>query len=398
MYECDYLIIGSGIVGLSIAKELQTNNPNARILIIEKEKKVGKHASGRNSGVLHSGIYYDPNTIKGRVCNQGSKEMLEYCKANNLPYVKRGKTIISRNDDDMSLLYHRAKVYGIKAEMIDKKQLYDIEPCCHTVTDKSLYLSDVYVIDPLSILNSIRHSFMLNGGEIHFNNKVISADPCNSTLETEFHKYKYSYCINAAGQYADQVAHLFSVGHEYTMIPFKGVYYKLIERPDMFCNGLIYPVPDLNLPFLGLHTLKSIRGDTFIGPTALPVLGRENYSGIKGVENSDLINVPYYLVKALLKNKQNIRGHTKNEIKNIFKYNITKSAQHLIQGISSNDLVVCDKSGIRPQLLNKNTLEMVMDFKIEKKDNTIHVLNSISPAFTSAFTFSRIVINELFSK
>jgi (S)-2-hydroxyglutarate dehydrogenase len=395
MYECDYLIIGAGIIGLSIAKELQITNPSATIIIIEKEKVVGRHASGRNSGVLHSGVYYSPDTIKGKICNQGSKEMLKYCQENNLPHIKFGKTIISKGEDNIELLYNRAIEYGIKAEILDKKQLYDIEPCCSPVVDRSLHLSDTHVIDPLSILNSIRSLFELNGGKIHFSNKVIGVDSCNSTLETDLYKYKYSYCINAAGQYADQVAHMFSVGREYIMIPFKGVYYKLIERPDVFCNGLIYPVPDLDLPFLGIHTLKSLKGDTFIGPTALPVLGRENYSGIKGVENSDLVNVPYYLAMALFKNKQNIRGHTKNEIQNIFKYNLTKSAQHLIRNIKSHDLVKSNKSGIRPQLLNKNTLEMMMDFKIEKKDNTIHVLNSISPAFTSAFPFSRMVIDKL---
>ena len=243
----------------------------------------------------------------------------------------------------------------------------------------------------LSILNKIKCS----GVKIHFDEKIINVDNDKKTVITNKNKIKFGYLVNAAGQYADQVAKMFGVGKKYSILPFKGSYYKLKDGSDVFSNGLIYPVPDLSRPFLGVHTVKDIDGNTYFGPTAVPVLGRENYSGIEGVNINDAARILYHLSKMYYKNRQGFRYYVHHEALNNIKSRFTKSAQKLVSGLLEKDLIYSSKCGIRPQLINKETSELVMDLKIEETECSFHILNAISPAFTASFAFAELIVGRV---
>ena len=200
--------------------------------------------------------------------------------------------------------------------------------------------------------------------------------------------------FNCAGANADRVAKLFNRGLAYTMIPFKGIYYKLRPESNYLLNSSIYPVPDINLPFLGVHLTKVIGGDVYVGPTAIPAFGRENYGIIKGVELSEGVNIGSELINMYLHNQHNFRFLVHTEVRKYFKPWFIKSAQKLMAGLKKEDLVLSNKVGIRPQLVNVKTKSIEMDYIIEQTEKSTHILNSISPAFTSSFAFSKWIVDR----
>ena len=201
--------------------------------------------------------------------------------------------------------------------------------------------------------------------------------------------------VNATGQFSDSVAKYFGVGDDYTILPFKGIYYAVDKNSSLKLNGLIYPVPDLSVPFLGIHSVKSIQGDLYFGPTAVPAFGRENYHGLEGASIGDTASISYYLMKKYIDNSQGFRNFLYQESHRFIKKNFWESAKKLIPSLTMSDLVKSSKVGIRAQLLDKRSNEFVMDFLIEKNHNTLHVLNAVSPAFTSSFSFAKHIIKEV---
>ncbi len=394
----DLIVIGAGITGLSVAREKIQSNPDCRILIIEKEHKIGMHGSGRNSGVLHSGIYYPVDTLKAKFCAEGSKLMSEYCNENGLPILKCGKVILPTKIEDESqidLLYDRGVTNGALVKIISQEELSEIEPESRTVSGRALYSPNTSVVDPHAILNKIKSDLKKSGVKILFNEKIIRANPDESTIETnKGNSFKYNHLINCTGQYSDVVSKVFGVGRQYTLLPFKGFYYGLSKSSNIKLNGLIYPAPDLNMPFLGIHSVKLVDGSVYFGPTAIPAFGREHYQGFKGINIKDASSISYHLLKQYISNKKGFRAYTHQESSRFFKSEFLRSMQKIIPGLSYDDLVSSKKVGIRAQLLNTDSNELVMDFLVEKVDNTTHVLNAVSPAFTSAFSFAKYILNK----
>jgi L-2-hydroxyglutarate oxidase LhgO len=398
MKNYDLIIIGAGITGLSVAREKILGSPDCKILILEKEKIIGLHGSGRNSGVLHSGIYYPTDTLKAKFCTEGSALMSDYCKENNLPILECGKVILPTKIEDESqidLLYERGINNGATVKIISQEELSEIEPEAKTVTNRALYSPNTSVVDPHAILNQVKFDLEKSGVTILFNERVISANPDASTVETnKKNSFKYGHLINCTGQYSDVVSKVFNVGRQYTLLPFKGFYYGLSKTSNIKLNGLVYPVPDLNMPFLGIHSVKLVNGSVYFGPTAIPAFGREHYQGFEGVNVKDASSITYHLLRQYISNKKGFRAYTHQEASRFLKSEFLKSMQNLIPNLSSNDLVTSQKVGIRAQLLDKGRNELVMDFLVEKKDNTTHVLNAVSPAFTSAFSFAKYILNK----
>ncbi len=396
--EYDLIILGAGITGLSVARQRILDEPDCRILIIEKEQNVGMHGSGRNSGVLHSGIYYPSQTLKAKFCSEGSKLMMQYCINNKLPILRCGKVILATNseqEDQIELLYNRGITNGAKVKIISQEELRELEPEANTTAARALHSPNTSVVDPHAVLNQIKHDLVKSGVRILFNERVTSASPENSTVETNnSHTFKYNHLVNCTGQHSDLVSKFFNIGSQYVLLPFRGFYYGLNKSSKIKLNGLIYPVPDLNVPFLGIHSVKLVDGTVYFGPTAIPAFGRENYHGLDGVNLSDASSVSYNLIKQYISDKKGFRRYTHQEAFRFFKSKFLKSMQSLIPNLSSDDLISSKKVGIRAQLLDKKSSELVMDFLVEKSYNTTHVLNAVSPAFTSAFSFAKYILNK----
>ncbi len=393
----DYVILGAGITGLSIARELVLGNTCASISIFEKEAQLGKHGSGRNSGVLHSGIYYPENTLKAKVCSKGAKLMAEYCDEHNLPIKRLGKVIVpihNGDDNKLELLYKRAQSNKVDVQFINSNQLYKLEPEARTATGRALYSPNTAVIDPKAVLLNIERELHSNDVSVYYSSRITKVDPDNSAIFVKGKRIRYGKLYNATGQFSDQVAHHFGLAESYTILPFKGIYYRLDENAGLNINGLIYPVPDLNVPFLGVHTVKDIKDKIYFGPTAVPAFGRENYKGLEGVNLKDAIDISRHLVEQYIANKNGFRKFSNEEAGRYFKGNFTKAARAIVPNIKSEYLLPSSKVGIRAQLLDKKNKELVMDFVVKQKENTVHVLNAVSPAFTSAFEFSRYVIKQ----
>jgi len=380
-----------------VARELRSRHPDAAIIVLEKECEAGRHGSGRNSGVLHSGIYYPEHSLKARMCAEGARMMGEYCETNGLPLNRLGKVIVPTRPEEqelLELLLRRGEANGARVALLDKQQLRVVEPDVHTATGFALHAPDTAVVDPKRILQQLIGQLRAEGVQFHFGAELQRADPQASSVTVNGKPIGYGCLFNATGQHADKIAHLFGAGMDYTLLPFKGIYYHLKGTSSIRCNGLIYPVPDLNVPFLGVHFTKSIHGDVFLGPTAVPAFGREHYRGLEGLDLKESVEILYRLAQQYALNRQGFRHFSHSEALRFFKGKFAEAARALVPSLQADDLEPSDKVGIRAQLLNIKTHELVTDFVVEIKENTIHVLNAISPAFTSSLSFARHIVDQ----
>jgi len=394
METVDVLIVGSGIVGLSVARELKRRHPERRIVILEKEAGLGYHASGRNSGVLHSGVYYASDSVKAKVCAEGAREMAAYCVERSLPIRKVGKVILpvqAGDDAQLETLRQRASENGAKVRWIDATELKRIEPSAHAITGSALHVPEVAVIDPKAVLERLAQDLRDDGVEIRFGEELGGVDAERGTVTTSRGTWSYGHLVNAAGLHADRLAKACGVGKRYTILPFKGLYYKLSPVSRLQVNGLIYPVPDLRYPFLGVHFTPKVDGGIYVGPTALPALGRENYRAWQGMKLGESGEIFWHLAGQYVKNPQGFRGLVHLEGRKAFRGYFAEAARQLVPSLETADLLASEKVGIRAQLFDLQSERLVMDFLLEKGSNSTHVLNAISPAFTSAFSFARMV-------
>lgn len=397
MLTADILICGAGVVGLALARDMVTAG-HSNILVIDKEPEVGRHASGRNSGVLHAGIYYAPGSLRAVSCLKGNLRMKEYCREHGLPLLETGKVIVARDEDELPTLrelYARATQNGAKVELIDDAQLAEIEPNAKSA-GQALYSHYTAVVDPKAIIKSFQKELEASG-KVRFRFDTRFAGLKEETgrglvVRTTNGDIACGFFVNAAGAYGDVVAHAFGLGRKYQLIPFKGIYKKLKPEKAHTIRGSIYPVPNIKNPFLGVHFTRGVHGDVYLGPTAIPALGRENYGLLSGID----AEAPSILLRdALLffRNKKFREVALEEPRKYSFRY-FFNDARKLVKELSPGDIEASPKAGIRPQLVDVEKNELVMDFVIEGTDRSVHVLNSISPAFTSSLFFSEMLHSE----
>ncbi|MBF0122368.1 MAG: L-2-hydroxyglutarate oxidase [Candidatus Omnitrophica bacterium] len=388
----DYVIIGAGIVGLSIARYLNQNFPQATICILEKEGDVGAHSSGRNSGVLHGGFYYTANSLKAKFTVEGNKTMKSYCRAKGIPFNDCGKLVVAMDEGELEQLYElerRGNRNGSNVKMIDVAQARDMEPAVQTFK-KALYSPDTASLNPQDVLFALKDDLLKAGVQFKFSTAYRGHQGnVVKTIQGDFESKKI---INCAGLYADKVAHDFDFGKKYTMIPFKGLYLKYAKnKTDVRMN--IYPVPNLKNPFLGVHYTKTVDGTIKIGPTAIPAFWRENYSFREHFSFEEFAEIAYQEAKLFTTNAFGFRDLAFEEIhkydRNYFINLATKMVPVDPQGFGE-----FTRPGIRAQLLDKTRLELVQDFVVEADKDSIHVLNAVSPAFTCAFPFAEFVCRE----
>lgn len=393
----DIIVIGAGIVGLTVALEVGRREPSARIAVLEKETETGRHASGRNSGVLHAGIYYGSETLKARVCASGSRAMQTYAAERGIPMKKTGKVIVATRLEtvgQIAVLQNRAEASGIRVELLDEKTLREIEPHARSVGE-ALYSPDTAVIDAKSVLNELCSDLQSAGVDLLMGTQVKSIHSKDRVIDTNAGAYAYGHLINCAGAYADRIAHLVGSGLKYSILPFRGSYYRLAEGKKDWVRGSIYPAPDLRFPFLGVHLTRSISGDVYLGPTANPVFGRENYHGFAGISLMEFPMILGRLARMYYMDLDNFRTLVRSEVAKYSRRKFLKELQAMVPGLAEEDLVVCGKAGIRPQLVNRASWKLEMDFIVEEGYHSTHVLNAISPAFTAAFAFAGLVADKI---
>lgn len=391
--QTQYLIIGAGVMGLTIARELLARGAD-RISILEKEKTVGVHASGRNSGVLHAGIYYPENSLKAKFCLEGNRLMQAYCESRGLHLLKTGKVIVAREEAELSTLKElerRARSNGARVEMLDEQQLSEVEPYAKT-TRQALYSPETAVVDPQEVMQAF-YQDLQNSPKVEFLfSTAFSKRLGEHRIQTSAGEFEYQTLVNAAGAYADRVAHQFDVGKEYCLLPFKGLYKKLSPEFSYLVRGNIYPVPNIHHPFLGTHFTRSAHQEIYLGPTAIPAFGRENYGVFQGIDG-DFASLLFKEARLFLQSPA-FRSVALTEPRKYFSSYFFREAQQLVKALKPEWLLSTSKVGIRPQLVNWSTKTLEMDFVLRSSEGAVHILNAISPAFTSSLAFSRYIVDE----
>lgn len=389
----DFLVIGAGIIGITVALALKRRH-GGRVLIVEKEPIAGYHASGRNSGVLHAGVYYKAGTLKARLCVEGNRAMRQYCRDRGIPTNVAGKVIVARAPNELPVLeelYQRAIANGVTVSWLDEQALADVEPSARTC-QKALYVQGTEVVDPREVVRRLAADAQQAG--IDFKLGCAWEGPVAPGKEmTSQGSIAYGHLVNCAGAYADKVAHAHDVGTDYHILPFRGGYYWLTSDSSVKVRGNIYPVPDLRNPFLGVHFTARPDGRVTVGPTALPLAGREQYHGLSGVSIRDGLHMAGFLFRLFSRNVDHFRGLALNELMKLNQGGFYREAQSLVRGLRFNDLVRGKESGIRAQLSNRKTGVLVDDFLLAKGKDSTHVLNAVSPAFTSSLPFAEYVVD-----
>lgn len=395
----DHLIIGAGIVGLTCALELKRRDPAARVVVLEKEAVPGRHSSGRNSGVLHSGIYYPPGSLKARACTAGALEMAQYCRERGLPLLPLGKVLVPTRIEDawqLDLLETRAGQNGIAVRRLSAAELAQLEPETRSASGEALLVPQTSVVSSARVVESVVGDARKAGIELRCGGALGVVDAQRRTLEWAGETLSYGHALNTAGLHADSVAHRFGVGRDMVLLPFKGLYWKLDPAAGFALRHLIYPVPDLRVPFLGIHTTTAVDGTVYLGPTSVPAFGRENYRGREGITPGELARIVSTLGIQFLAGRDGFRRLAAQEGPRYFKSRFAAAARRLLPRLETRHLLPTDKVGIRAQMLDRTTGRLVNDFVVRSGPSSTHVLNAISPAFTSAFPLARIICDIIF--
>jgi len=390
----DFLIIGGGIVGLSVALAIRRRWPGAAIVLLEKEGLCGQHASGRNSGVLHAGFYYAEDSLKARLTRIGNRRLTEYCLERELPIDRCGKLVVARTPEDLprlDALANRAVANGVELYSVDESQAAEIEPRARTV-DRALYSPATAVVDPGPVVEALAADAADLG--ITFATSTCYQGLDGTDVLTSRGRYSSGFVVNAAGLYADRVAHDHGFGTDYRILPFKGLYLNSVGiGPPIRAH--VYPVPDPRYPFLGVHFTRTAAGGLKIGPTAIPALWREQYHVLGGFRFDEFRQIGLTETRMFMSNTLGFRSLAWSEMRKYSKRGLMKLASRLIPDVWSNRKWIWGRPGIRAQLYHVDRQELVEDFVLEGDSRSIHVLNAVSPAFTCALPFADLVVDEM---
>jgi L-2-hydroxyglutarate oxidase len=390
----DYIIIGGGIIGISSAMHLAKKFPAARILIIEKESKPAKHQTGRNSGVIHSGIYYKPGSLKAKFCLAGSSSLIKFCNDNDIEYRTCGKLIVATNKeqiDSLHVLYERGLQNNLDIKLINQEEALEFEPYVNCL--KAIHVKSTAITDYKIVTRKFLDVFEKSGGAIKFNTRVIDIIKYNDKiiLVTDKNEFECKFLINCTGLYSDRIARLSGDDPKSMIIPFRGEYYKLKNDKSYLVKSLIYPVPNPKYPFLGVHLTSMINGEIHAGPNAVFAFSREGYRKLD-INVRDLFDSVRYkgFIKLAYKNFHEgmVEFH-----RSLNKKAFLKSLQELVPAINSEDLIKCD-SGVRAQAVDKDG-NLVDDFVISKNQNILNICNAPSPAATSSLEIGREVASKI---
>jgi (S)-2-hydroxyglutarate dehydrogenase len=394
IHQSDYLIIGGGIMGLAVARTLRLTYPSASITLIEKEKDVAFHASGRNSGVLHAGFYYSADSLKAKFCRDGNAAMRAYVAEHGLRINDCKKVVVAQSEDELPTLhelYKRGQANGVPLQIVDEKELAEIEPNAKT-TGQAIYASTTAIVDPIEVCTAIRKELTAKQVTFHTGTPYESR-LADTAIQAGGMRFEAGHIINCAGLYADKIARDFGFCESYAIIPFKGVYLKY-SGPDKPIKRCIYTVPNLHNPFLGVHYSVTVDGTVKIGPTAIPAFWRENYGGVDGFSLPELLEVLRWEIPMFTFDAAGFRALAFREARKYSKRHMASLAANMVKHIDFSCFDTWMRPGIRAQLIDKRSLKLLHDFVVEGDSKTTHVLNAVSPAFTSSFPFARWIVDN----
>ncbi len=387
----DVLIIGGGIVGLASGLQLIQNNPKLKIVILEKETEVAKHQTGNNSGVIHSGLYYKPGSLKAKNCIHGYNLLIDFCTNNEIPFELCGKIVVATEDKELPLLknlFDRGQQNGLQdLKNLGAEELKEYEP--HVTGIAGIFVPQTGIVDYKKVAEKYATLIKEKGGDILLGQKVISItlSHTDAIVTTETTEYTSKLVVNCAGLYSDKVARYTSKNIDLKIIPFRGEYYKLKKEKESLVKNLIYPVPDPNFPFLGVHFTRMMKGGVEAGPNAVLAFSREGYkkSDINLAELGESLAWPGFQKVAYKYWKTGCGEMYRSFSKAAF----TKALQKLLPEIQSTDLVE-GGAGVRAQACDR-TGGLIDDFMIVEEKQVINVCNAPSPAATSALSIGETI-------
>ena len=398
MENSDFLLVGGGIIGISIARELKKRYPDSSVCILEKELECGLHASGRNSGVLHAGFYYTADSFKARFTRDGNKKLTEYCDFKNIKVNKCGKLVVAQNESELTWLDElmvRAKNNGVPLESITEEESKTLEPRAKTF-QRALFSPSTSSVNPKELLRAMQLDAIQEGVRICTNAQYLHRKEKN-VIQTSNGLFEAGYLINVAGLYAAKIGRDFGFSKDYRILPFKGLYLYSNE-PSGSLRTHIYPVPDLANPFLGVHLTVTTDGKVKLGPTAIPAFWREQYDGWSNFRFDELTEILLRQAGLFLSSNFDFKALALREIQKYSRPRMVSLASSLATGVDIKNYRQWGEPGIRAQLLNIREKKLEMDFVLEGDDRSMHILNAVSPGFTCALPFAEYVCNQIAGK
>lgn len=391
--RADVVVIGGGIIGLAVAYRIQRESAEKRVVVLEKEEEVAAHQTGHNSGVLHSGIYYRPGSLKATNCRQGKLAMERFCREHGIDFEICGKVIVAVNEEELPRLhdiYHRGQANGVECEIVGVERLRDLEP--HASGVRAIHVPETGIVDFREVCWKLREIIADGSSEIVTGTRVLDLQEGSGRVfvETTGSAYEADLVVNCAGLYSDRVA---DMTHERScrIVPFRGEYYKLKPAARHFCRNLIYPVPDPSFPFLGVHFTRMIDGAVECGPNAVLALAREGYrkSDFNLAEMWDTLAYPAFWKMSMKYWRTGVGEIWRSFNKGAF----VKALRRLVPAIRACDLEPAP-AGIRAQALSPDGL-LVDDFLIQESERVVHVCNAPSPAATASLNIAKLVVRAL---
>ena len=385
-----HAVIGAGIVGLSVALKLQSLGNN--VLVLDKETTPGKHQSGRNSGVIHSGIYYKPNSFKSSLCIRGRELLLEFLEEENIPFRLEGKIVVDTDVNKLSSLEERATQLSMEdVKVLEKSDILTLEPYCKF--DNALHVPQAGVVDYGVVTKKLASKFQSLGGTVEYFQKIKSIKTKNDLkiLESNNSIFQSEFLINCAGLYSDNIAQLDNVEPELRIIPFRGEYFTIAEEKSHLVNNMIYPISDPDLPFLGIHLTKTVDNKIEAGPNAVLAFAKEGYDWSK-INISEFSKTIFYSGMWKLGRRYFSTGISemyRSLNKDVFLREILK----YIPDITKKDLTP-RIAGVRAQAVGKDG-SLIDDFVFERKEQSLHVLNAPSPAATASLAIGEHIVKEI---
>ncbi|MEO7980317.1 MAG: L-2-hydroxyglutarate oxidase [Sporichthyaceae bacterium] len=390
----DVVVIGGGIVGAAIADALLAARPGSSVMVLDKENKLGTHASGRNSGVLHAGFYYSPDSLKARLTRRGNEMLHEFCDEHGVPVNRCGKLVVTRSEEELAaldVLHARALANGVPVQLVEETQARELEPLART-THQALWSPTTSSASPYAVIEALVQRVQRRGGVVALGAKVLHASPGEVRTRTEI--LHTGHVVNAAGLQADRVARWFGMCDDYVVLPFKGLYWYGDWEPGRLQRH-VYPVPDPREPFLGVHLTVAADGRVKVGPTAIPSLWRESYGGLRGFSGRDTLDVARTLPKFLRSPHHDVGALMRAELPKYWRRHLVAEAARLVPSVTAADFTTRGRPGVRAQLFHLPSRRLEMDFVVRGDEHSTHLLNAVSPAWTSSLAVAEHVVGDL---